>query len=250
VQRYLRLFLSGCDALVCPSQKARQAFQDFLPGLNAVVIGNGISRAIFQPEPLTRRQQAHIRRELGLGPGDQIVLYAGRIAREKRVVELLDALAPLLRAQRQAKALFVGSGPAERELAAAVERNGVASQVILSGTVEWQQMHRFYSVAHLFVTASLSEMHPMTLIEAALCGLPIVTRHDAAYEGLVREGYNGYLAASDRAIPVRILELLRDEAKRQSFSENARALSEQFTAGNHVRQIEALYQQLMGRRCA
>jgi 1,2-diacylglycerol 3-alpha-glucosyltransferase len=245
VQSYLRLFLSDCDALICPSQKARDYFQTFLPGLNAVVIGNGVSRADFQPRPPTLEQEAKLRRALGLCSTDRVILYAGRIAPEKRVVELLDALTALLQAQPQAKVLFVGSGPADDDLVAAAKRNGVSSQVVVAGSVDWQQMHSHYALAHLFVTASLSEMHPMTLIEASLCGLPVVARHDPAYEGLVRDGYNGYLVPSDRGIAAKALELLDDEGKRQVFSANARTLSEKFSAENHVRQIEALYHQML-----
>jgi 1,2-diacylglycerol 3-alpha-glucosyltransferase len=248
VRRYLRLFLSNCDALVCPSEKARDYFQGFLPGLNAVVIGNGVSRTLFRPQPLTKEQEALTRQALGLRPGDQVLLYAGRIAREKRVVELLNALAPLLHLQPRVKVLFVGSGPADRDLAAAVERNRVGPQVVLAGRIEWQQMHRFCSLAQLFVTASLSEMQPMTLIEASMCGLPIVARRDPAYASLVRDDYNGYLVASDRAIAAGALELLHDGGKRQRFSENARTLSEAFSAESHARQLEALYRQVREKR--
>ena len=166
------------------------------------------------------------------------------------MAELLDALAPLLQAQPQVKAMFVGSGPAAKDLVAAVKRNRLASQVVLVGKVEWQQMHRFYSLAHLVVTASLSEMQPMTLIEASLCGLPIVARRDAAYAGLVRDDYNGYLVTSDQAIAARALDLLQDEGKRRAFSEHARALAKEFSAESHVRQVEALYRQVIAKKSA
>jgi 1,2-diacylglycerol 3-alpha-glucosyltransferase len=254
VQSYLRLFLSHCDALVCPSGKARDYFQTFLPGgpgppgLNIVVISNGVSRSHFQPQPPTEEQQAATRQALGLRPSDQVILYAGRIAREKRVVELLDALAPLLHARPQAKVLFVGSGPADRELAAAVGRNRVGSQVVLAGRVAWGQMHRFYALARLFVTASLSEMQPMTLIEACLCGLPIVARRDPAYTGLVRNGYNGYLVDSDRLLAEWVLELLDDETRLLRFSRNAVRVADEFSAEKHVERMECLYQQVVKKR--
>lgn len=243
VQNYLRLFLSNCDALVCPSEKARDYFHSFLPDLYAVVIGNGVSRSDFRPHPLSAEQKDRTRRTLGIHPHDQVLLYAGRIAPEKRVVELLDALASLLRARPQVKLLFVGSGPANRDLAAAVERNGLGSQVILAGRVAWSKMHHFYALAHLFVTASLSEMQPMTLIEAALCGLPIVARRDPAYAGLVRDEYNGYQADSDSELVKRADELLTNKTKLHQFSHNALSLSQGFAAATHVDKLESLYRQ-------
>lgn len=244
VQYYLRRFLSGCNALVCPSKKARDHFRAFLPGVHTVVIGNGISRSHFQPQSPAEEEAASTRQRLGVCPTDEVLLYAGRIAREKRVIELFEALAPLLRARPDAKLLLVGSGPEERHLAAAAARSGLTRQVILAGKVEWQQMHRYYSLAHLFVTASLSEMQPMTLIEAAFCGLPVVARRDAAYDGLVCDKVNGYLVPSDRELAPSVLNLLQDEGKRQRFSENARALPETLSADRHVTQLEALYRKV------
>ena len=111
-------------------------------------------------------------------------------------------------------------------------------------------MYRFYSLAQVFVTASLSEMHPMTLIEASLCGLPVVARRDPAYTDLVRNGYNGYLVASDQAIAARAWEILCNEGRRQELSKNATALSREFSAEAHVRKLEDLYLQLVGRKSA
>jgi len=176
------------------------------------------------------------------------VLYAGRIAREKRVLELLGALVPLLRAQPEVKVLFVGRGPLEAPLAAAAEGWAVGQQVVLAGGVAWEQMHRFYAVADLFATASLSEIQPMTLIEASLCGLPIVARRDQAYADLVRDGDNGYQVEGDGEIAGRIAELLGDEARRRTLAGNALALSAQFSAERHVAQLEALYRRLIENR--
>jgi 1,2-diacylglycerol 3-alpha-glucosyltransferase len=103
-----------------------------------------------------------------------------------------------------------------------------------------------YALADLFVTASLSEVHPVTLIEASMCGLPIVARRDAAYAGLVRDDYNGYLVDSDQQIADRAAEILDDEAKRLRLARNGLLLSEEFTAERHVERLETLYQQVLG----
>jgi 1,2-diacylglycerol 3-alpha-glucosyltransferase len=106
-------------------------------------------------------------------------------------------------------------------------------------------MPRFYALAHLFVTASLSEVQPMTLIEALTSGLPIVARFDPAYVGLARDGYSGYLVPSDRALAARAMELLHNPAQRERFAAHACALSGDLATERHVNQIEALYRQVM-----
>jgi 1,2-diacylglycerol 3-alpha-glucosyltransferase len=250
IHTYLRLFVSGYDALVCPSSKAQGYFRSFAPHARTVPIGNGIDRARFRPGLLTEEGRAQARQALGLQPADRVILYAGRLAKEKRVVELLSTLIPLLREHPHTKVLLVGAGPAHRRLRQAAEKGRVRDQVVLAGYVGWEQISRLYSLADLFVTASLSEMHPLTLIEAAMCGLPIVARRDDAYTDLVRDGDNGYLVDSDRQIADRAAKLLDDETELHRLGRNGLALSDRLSAQSHVDKVEALYCQVIRERSA
>lgn len=245
VQWALARFLAGYDGLICPSAKMQTYVAAFMPSLRAVVIGNGVLRESFDPERLTEADRARTRTALGLDPCDRVILYVGRIAPEKRVMVLFDALRPLLAGCERYKALFVGSGPAQEELAKAVHRAGLGRQARLTGLVSWERMGELYAIAHAFATASLSEVHPMTLIEAATCGLPIVARRDDAFTDLVKDGYNGFLVDSDHAIAEKLSELLRDETQQRAFTRNARTLSDQFTIEAHVDKLEALYRQVI-----
>ena len=75
-----------------------------------------------------------------------------------------------------------------------------------------------------FLTASLSEVHPMTLIEAAMSGLPIVARWDDSFANLVKHGQNGYLVGSDAELATRAFELIHEDEQRQRFSEQSSVL--------------------------
>jgi 1,2-diacylglycerol 3-alpha-glucosyltransferase len=248
VQRYLKLFLSGYDTLICPSDKAYNYCRAFVPHLRTLVIGNGIDKVRFRTRPLARGEADRTRAALGIQALDRVILYAGRLAKEKRVLELFWTLVPLLREHPEFKAVFVGDGPSYKALLEAVERSDTARQVILTGRVDWGEMYRLYSAADLFASASLSEVQPMTLIEASMSGLPIVARRDDSCADLVHDGYNGYLVDSDREIAERAAGLLGSEAALRRFSENSLALSDRFTAEGHVEQIESLYQELAQRR--
>ncbi len=88
-------------------------------------------------------------------------------------------------------------------------------------------------------------MQPLTLIEASICGLPIIARRDEGYIGLVEEGYNGYLADPDRHMASLAATLLGDEEQRRSFSRHALVQAERFTAERQVASMEALYRELI-----
>jgi 1,2-diacylglycerol 3-alpha-glucosyltransferase len=185
------------------------------------------------------------RAELNLAPTDRVILYVGRLGAEKRVLPLLQALAPLLQARPYYRILFVGDGPSRAVLTAAVREWGLAPQARFVADTPWADMHRLYAAADLFATLSLSEVHPMTLIEAALCGVPVVARRDPAYEGLVCEGYNGYLVDADSELAPRAVEILDDEARRRAFSANAQVLAAGLGVEQHAARVEALYRQLL-----
>jgi 1,2-diacylglycerol 3-alpha-glucosyltransferase len=127
----------------------------------------------------------------------------------------------------------------------AATQHHIREQVILTGAVHWEHVHKLYAIADVFATASLSEVHPLTLIEAAMCGLPIVARRDESYSGLVVDGYNGYLVDTDQEIAARLSDILADETTRLAFSHNGLILSEGYTAESHVGKVESLYQQMI-----
>ncbi len=247
IGRILVRFLREYDFVICPSGKGR----DYLaacagsgaPEPRMVVIGNGVSRERFSPDRVSASARGRTRGALGIGPEDTVILYVGRLAHEKRVLALLMALLPLLRAHAGCRAVFVGAGPMKAELAAAAHSAGVDRQVLLVGPVGWERLAEIYAIAHAFATLSLSEIHPMTLIEAVACGLPIVARRDASISDLVFDGFNGFLVDSDGEIAGKLAAILHHEATRRVFVENARALAPRFAIESHVDRLEALYRQ-------
>jgi glycosyltransferase involved in cell wall biosynthesis len=67
---------------------------------------------------------------------------------------------------------------------------------------------------------------------------------------LIQDGYNGYLADSDRQIAERLSELLSDETKLLQFSENGLIVADKFNAETHVDKLESLYQQVLANSVA
>lgn len=247
IQRLFTRFLRGCDTLICPSIKARRYFQAFVPAVPMAVIGNGVCPARFNPDHISPDEREQTRQNLGIRPADQVMLYVGRLGKEKRVVELLTALIPLLQARPTYKLLIVGGGPCETTLRQIAQACSLQDQVIFTGYVDWEQMPRLYAAAQVFVTASLSEVHPMTLIEAAMSGLPLVARRDDSLTDLIHAGYNGVLAGCDAQIAAGCAKILDDEAIRRMFAQHSPTVAGRFTADIHVEKVETLYRGVLNR---
>ncbi len=147
--------------------------------------GFAAERIVVQPYPIDStlfrpRENAKLRRRLQLGAGP-VLLYVGRLAANKRVSTLIEAVAHLPDAQ----ALIVGDtgdvydeeAKRCRELA---ERLGVTSRVRFLGQVCDQELAEMYGGADVLVIPSLHEGYCMPVLEAMASGLPVVAARSTA----------------------------------------------------------------------
>ncbi len=245
IRTLFKWLLKGCSAIVAPSQKARNYYQSIVPDTAIDVIPNGLDSSVFKHTTLSMAEIEQVRLQWKLGSSDKVVLFVGRIGKEKRVSELFDALLPVLRADPLNKMVFVGDGPLFKKLKARAVNLGLAEQFIFTGFVDWNSMHELYSQADLFVTASTSEVHSMTLIEAMMCSLPVVARRDDSFLDSIVHEKNGYLADTDSELTEYVRQLLSDQLKRESFARESLKSSQNFTAKAHSDQMEKLYNRVL-----
>ncbi|URA10743.1 glycosyltransferase [Thermospira aquatica] len=242
---YFRFYMKGTSVIVAPSIKAKKYDNLVVPEIPVQIIPNGIDMVKFKQKPMTQEELHDLRKRYSLSPEDKILIFVGRIGPEKRVIELYHAMEPVMKKHKNVKMVFVGDGPAHEELQKRANDLGLAGQTVFTGFVDWKEVYRLYSIANLFVTASLSEVHPMTLIEAAICGVPSVARRDDSYLDLIEEGKNGYMADTDEAMTAIVEDLITDEKKLKLFSEEALRISSKFSAENHVNRMEKLYKKVL-----
>lgn len=246
VRAFLKHYLKGTSVIVAPSIKAKKYYQkNVVPHAAFQLIPNGIDMQKFKQHHITDQDIADLRKHYGFTAEDHLLIFVGRIGPEKRVEELFKAVIPVLKKYSHVKIVFVGDGPSHAALVDSAASEGVSEKVVFTGFVDWTEVYKLYSIANMFVTASLSEVHPMTLIEGAMCGLPSIARRDDSYLDLIRPGQNGYLCDTDEEMTVRIDELLSDEGKLKVYSKNAYEISQIFTADNHVAKMEKLYKKVI-----
>lgn len=241
IRNILKAFLRKTDAFICPSIKAKKYYHELMPNIPATIIHNGIDIQKFKSNPITKTEITQLRKEFGLKKNDKILIFVGRIGKEKRVIELFNSVLPILKNNPRTKMIFVGEGPALKELIKLSTEYYMHKEFVFTGFVNWELIYRLYSLADIFVTASLSEVHPMTLIEASMCGLAIIARKDESYLDLVQNGKNGYLVNSDEDLTIKLNGLLKNKDKLKEFSKMSQLISQSYTAENHSKKIEEFY---------
>lgn len=234
-------------AFINVSTKARDYFkQDFmLPYIPSAVIPNAVDTEAFISKKDTPDDLEKMRKNWNIDKNDTLLLFVGRIGEEKRVIELLDMCIHLTKEKDNIKALFVGNGPALDHMRKTVQKEHLDHKIIFTGFVNWTDLHTYYGMSDIFITASLSEMHSMTILEALISGLPIVARTDSSYFDTVYPEKNGFLSDTDEEMEKAMLDLVNDPEKCKRFGAQSRTISHKFSIANHVEKTVTFYKTVL-----
>lgn len=227
---FTRRICNACDAVIAPTSKIQWLLTGYgvRRPIHVIPTGLDLDRFAVAPAPA-------LRASLDLPEGAPVLLYLGRLAKEKNIEELLTALPRIPRAVL----LIVGDGPERPLLEEQARALGVAPRVRFAGMVDPAEVPRYYALADAFVSASTSEAQGLTYLEAMAAGLPLLCRDDPCVRALVRPGQNGWvyhstgeLAALAARLPVGAdAAPLREGARRaaapygrQAFGDGVEAL--------------------------
>ncbi|MCX8053646.1 MAG: glycosyltransferase, partial [Armatimonadetes bacterium] len=126
-----------------------------------------------------------------VGAGDFVLLYVGRIAREKNLEMLLRALKILAARRDNIKLLLVGGGPAFAETKQLARKRGLESYVRFLGMLRRDQIDPIYAEADIFVFPSATETQGIAICEAMSAGLPVVAVNAGGIPENIQDGVDG-----------------------------------------------------------
>lgn len=245
-----RLVLSWCAPriLIVLSTDSKQFLANNCPSVaNKVRIAPGGGDDIYFRLP-TDEERAEARASLGLSAHDLCVLNVSRLAQVKRQKIIIDA-ARLLRkknGQSQRKYFFVGSGPDETSLKDYAYKEPSDSISFYFPGFIGEQIIKFYWAADIFVLPSLVEGFPLAVIEAMLCGLPVIRTPCGGASEQVIPGVTGLLIPYDDPVALcQAIEALCDASFRLQLGENAyNHAKANFTQRAFCDRINALYNEM------
>lgn len=223
LRAFLPTFTQQCNLVIAPSAGMAEVLQSLGVAAPLRVIPNGIDLAPFQnPGGLSRDQ-------VGL-PSDAVVLmYVGRLSPEKNLTFLLRAFFGVAAAQPGVVLALVGGGPELENLRDQAAHSSFGDRVYFLGPVEPARVPSYLRLADAFVTASETEVHPFSLIEALACGVPALGIRSPGVGDTIRDGVNGLLSAPDlAAFTAKMMQLVLDPERRQALAGAARGSAQPY----------------------
>lgn len=187
-----RIFCNRSMGVIAPSQLMKDKLASYQIYKEIRVIPTGVP--IPEKIPDVRKS---MRRELGIGETDIVLLSLSRIAYEKRLDKILDSFPVVLKKYPRAKLIFVGDGPARKDLEVKTEEMQLTDSVLFIGEVRNEEVAPYYQMADLYVNASESETQGLTYLESMVNGCPIVAKRGEYLEEIVRNPLLGSLFDED-----------------------------------------------------
>jgi len=186
-------FADSADLVLAPSDFVARRLRAQGVGRPIEVLPTGVDLERFRPG-----SPGVARRLLSLDPDESVLLYVGRLDREKNLEFLIDAVARA-RAPRL-RLLLVGRGTRADVLRRLIAARGLADRAELRGGLPPDSLPAYYRAADAFVFASTTETQGLAVLEAMACGLPVVAVRASGIEEVVTDGVSGLLVPEDPAV--------------------------------------------------
>jgi 1,2-diacylglycerol 3-alpha-glucosyltransferase len=186
VWKYTKFFYRRCNVTIAPSE-AIARFLKTHEIRNVRVVPNGINTKRFD----SRISGEGMRERLKLGSGDEVILYLGRMSKEKRIDILLKACSMIFKKRRNSRLIMGGTGPALEEYKRMARRLGIQSRVKFLGLVDSKVLPEVYAASDLLCLPSTFETQGIVSLEAMAMGKPVVGADYLALKDLIVNGKNG-----------------------------------------------------------
>ena len=234
---------NALDAVVVPSTAMRQRLESYGVTAPLHVLPTGIPLARF-----ARGDGPAFRARHGIPVGQPVALFVGRVAHEKNIGFLLEALVHARRLRPEVLLVVAGEGPAMADLQAQVRALGLQGGVRFIGYLDRQQaLPDCYAAADVFVFASRTETQGLVLLEAMAAGLPVIALAEMGTIDILAPGRGSFCPPPEpRAFGEMLGHFLNRSEAWRHLAEEAPTYAREWSDTAMAARLAGLYRDLAG----
>jgi glycosyltransferase involved in cell wall biosynthesis len=231
------------DCVTTPTKTAAALLRQVGFQKEVRAISCGIDLEKFHP----RNQDLILKRTFNLPDDRPILLFVGRLDAEKRLLVVLRAFA-LVCEKQKTHLLLVGKGVQRAELEQEAKQLNISSHVTFTDFVSDEDLPRIFSVADVFVMASVAELQSIATMEAMASGLPVVAANILALPELVHDGENGFLFPPDNVPELArcLLNILSNPLQKMAMGKASLAIIQAHRSDATTQAFEEVYRLAIG----
>lgn len=244
IVEYLTKFYCDKTAkeLIVPSTKTYKLFKEkYKFDKNVHIVPTGVEVERFYKENVDNEEITLIKKELNLKKDDFVILYVGRLAQEKNVELLIKSQVDIVKKNKRAKLVIVGSGPDYEKYIDLATDLKIKNNVIFTNAIPWEEMPNYYNIANVFVTASTTETQGLTVIEAMAASLPVICIEDESFSNVVINHLNGRTFTNDKEYKKALIETMASKNELNKMSRQARITADSHSLKYYAESILDVY---------
>lgn len=231
-----REFCNRCTEVVTPTKGMGDVLREYGVSKPISVIPTGVDLDAFRggsPEPQALRAAA----------GGPLVLYAGRLGKEKNLDLLLDAFGIAAASEPAARLAIAGCGPHERHLRSHAAALPCAGRIDFIGALDKPDLGSYYRAADVFAFASTTETQGLVLVEAMAHGLPVAAVDCPVSREVVAGGAGVLAQERPDALADAMLSILRSDTRsREERGRAARSAAVPYSIERLTDELERVYE--------
>lgn len=237
VEKITQLFSNSCSAIISPSYMSKRELKNYGVTKPITVIHHGLDLSNYKTG-----DSKYLRKKIKIPDKNKILLYVGRLGKEKSVDLLLESFSRIYKTHPDTSLVLVGDGPQKLYLKSLAKNLGIEKSTHFIGEIDYKKIPSVFHSADLFLFTSSTETLGKVVLEAMAAGLPIVTLNIPPFKELIKNKHEGMLVRPNaKAISHAVINLIDDSNLRNQMSKHAKIKADEFSINNAIKRIESIY---------
>ncbi|RYD19768.1 MAG: glycosyltransferase family 4 protein [Verrucomicrobiaceae bacterium] len=237
-----------CDLVIAPSESIAHLLEERKVTCDIEVIPTGIDTGKF-----ASGRSHRYREHLGIPQTAKVIGHVGRLAEEKNLHFLAEAVAGCLEKEPDAVFLLVGEGESREDMFGVLAPYVAQNRVFHPGRQSGDDLTDAYAAIDCFAFSSQSETQGMVLAEAMAARTPVVALDGPGVREILRHGENGLMLKSDATpdeFSQALLWIMQDEDFSKSCAAKAKETAKEYDTECCVNHVIGKYEELVARYAA
>ncbi|MDR1932660.1 MAG: glycosyltransferase [Spirochaetales bacterium] len=240
--RYMGRFIRASDLITAPSRFVCEDLKKRYPEKTVHHISNGVDRSLFGDFP---PREEFLRRYPFYNAATFV--FVGRVGLEKSIDVLIRTFAAAVGENPGLRLVVVGDGPIRESMSALAAEKGLGDNIFFLGKIPHRELlsSGILHYSRAFISASVTENQPMTVIEAICCGLPLIVADAEGMRELAAGNALIFPPGDEAALRDNILRLARDDGLCEELRDASRKLADRFDGRSVALRFEEEYRKII-----